>query len=171
MSQKILIIVAPTDFRDEEVLEPKKVFQENGFNVYIASKGTNLAKGKLGAELPVDLDIKDVSVEDYQVIMLAGGPGANDFIENPTIKTIILDTVEKDILLAAICIAPKILALNGFLKGRKATVWDGDGNQSKLFAELGIEYTGEKVTVDGKIITGNGPEAAMDFAKKVADLV
>jgi protease I len=171
MSKKILIIVAPIGFRDEEAFEPRQIIQEAGYKVYIASKGTNVAKGKLGAELPVDLDIKDVSVEDYEAIVLTGGPGANDYVDNPAIHSIIEETIQKDILLGAICIAPKILAVNGFLDGKKAAIWDGDGKQSKLFAELGIEFTGEKVTVDEKIITGNGPEAAKEFAEKIVSLL
>lgn len=68
--------------------------------------------------------------------------------------------------MAAICAAPSILGHMGLLKGRRATVSDG------FVSEItGAEYTGELVTVDGKIITGRGPMAAMAFALQLTDLL
>jgi len=78
---------------------------------------------------------------------------------------------EKGKVTAAVCIAPMILAKAGILKGKKATVWDGDLEQSAYFKKNGIDYTGSEVTVDGKIVTGNGPNAAKAFGEAVAKLL
>jgi len=37
--------------------------------------------------------------------------------------------------------------------------------------EKGAFYTGREVEVDGKIIIGNGPEAARDFGNKVLEAI
>jgi putative intracellular protease/amidase len=37
--------------------------------------------------------------------------------------------------------------------------------------ERGVLYKDERVVVDGKIITANGPEAATEFAEKVIETV
>ncbi len=34
---KILMIIAPKDFRDEELSVPEEIFEKNGYRVYIAS--------------------------------------------------------------------------------------------------------------------------------------
>ena len=43
-----------------------------------------------------------------------------------------------------------------------------DGFQSEI---IGAEYTGDLVTVDGRIITGKGPMASVDFALQLVDLL
>ncbi|MEM2638356.1 MAG: DJ-1/PfpI family protein, partial [Candidatus Hadarchaeales archaeon] len=72
-------------------------------------------------------------------------------------------------VVGAICIAPVILANAGILKGRRATVWDGDF--VKMLEAGGAKYTGKNVEVDGKIVTANGPHAAREFGKKIAELL
>ena len=75
-------------------------------------------------------------------------------------------------VLGAICIAPGILAKAGVIKGKKATIWDsGDGTFKSVVEEGGATYTREDVTVDGKIITANGPHAARKFGKTIASML
>ena len=65
-------------------------------------------------------------------------------------------------LLAAICAAPTILAKMGVLQDRKATVYPG--------LEKSIPYPrGDKVVVDGKIITSQGPGTAIEFALSIVE--
>ena len=57
---------------------------------------------------------------------------------------------------------PGDLANAGLLKGRTAVYPDG-----AAILKTGANYTGGTVEVDGRIITGNGPEAAQ-FRRKLA---
>jgi protease I len=68
-------------------------------------------------------------------------------------------------VVSAICIAPSILANAGILNGKKATSFPSQRNNINAVGT----YTGTPVEVDGKIITGNGPQAAKDFGKKIAE--
>ena len=75
-------------------------------------------------------------------------------------------------VLAAICWAPTILAKAGVLSGKKATVWKGDDAEygmttDAMLERSGADFTGAEVTVDGNIVTGNGPAAAQKFAEAV----
>jgi 4-methyl-5(b-hydroxyethyl)-thiazole monophosphate biosynthesis len=65
---------------------------------------------------------------------------------------------------AAICAAPKVLAQNGILSGRKATAFPG-----VLQAEQHPDITGEAVTRDGKVITSRAAGTAMDFALELIE--
>jgi protease I len=67
-----------------------------------------------------------------------------------------------------ICIAPVILANAGLLKDKNATVFP-DGIE-KLQAGKAI-YTGNIVEVDGRLITGCGPEAAEKFGNELVKLL
>ena len=58
-----------------------------------------------------------------------------------------------------ICAAPMVLGGLGLLKGRRATCYPG----FELYLE-GAEYTGDLYTVDGNIVTGEGPAAALPYA-------
>jgi len=48
-NKKVLMIIASQNFRDEEFLTPKQIFEKAGFNVIVASSSLNTAKGTLGA--------------------------------------------------------------------------------------------------------------------------
>ena len=166
--KKILIIIAPVDFRDEECLEPKKIFEESNADVKIASKKVSVAEGKLGAKVDVDYDIDEIIVQDYDAIVFVGGPGASVYFDDETAHSIAREAIEEDKVLAAICIAPSILANAGILKGKKATCFasEADNLRSK-----GAEYTGKDVESDGNIITAKGPAAAKKFGEKITDML
>ena len=65
---------------------------------------------------------------------------------------------------AAVCAAPLILAELGLLDGKKATVhpdFEGEMNGAML--------TGDSVTVDGNIVTGQGLGATIPFTLKLVE--
>ena len=166
MAKKALIIVAPVNFRDEECLEPKKILENEKINVTVASKGTKTAKGSMGASLPVDIDISEVDVSEYDAVIFIGGPGATVYFNNSAAMKIARDAVVQGKVLAAICIAPSILANAGVLEGIEATAFPSE--KGNLIAK-GANYTGKDLSVDGNIITANGPAAARKFGTAIAD--
>lgn len=158
------MIIASQQFRDEELLVPKAYFEENGYTVTIASSSLQPSKGMLGAVVQPQILLKEVKVEDYAVVIFVGGYGANEYWDNPLAHKVAQKTLEAGKILAAICIAPVTLARAGLLKGKKATVWNSEGNQLK---EHGALLSFQDVVQDGKIITASGPEAAQQFAKTI----
>lgn len=161
----IVMIVAPDGYRDEELNEPKAVLEKAGANVKIASKGVSTAKGKLGGSINVDMDISEVNAADYDAVVFIGGPGASVYFDDAAAQNIAKQAVEQGKVLAAICIAPSTLANAGVLEGKKATCFSSEAGNLQ---EKGAQYTGEDVTVDGSIITANGPEAATKFGETIA---
>ena len=71
-------------------------------------------------------------------------------------------------IISAICRAPVILTNARLLNGKKATV---AGTEAKTIKNQGAQYTGQGVTVDGKIITGNAPKASRLFGQKINELI
>lgn len=164
----ILMIVAPEGFRDEEFLEPKKVFENYNASVKIASKGVSVAKGKLGAKIDVDYELDEVLVQDYDAVVFIGGPGASIYFDDETAHSIAREALEEGKIVGAICIAPVILANAGILKGKKATVFSSGADDLK---NNGAKYTAKDVEADGKIVTANGPAAAKKFGEKIAEML
>jgi protease I len=163
--KKVLMVIAPTNFRDEEFLRPKEILEKAKVNVTIASKGVKTAKGMLGSSVSVDIDLSQVNVKDYDAIVFVGGTGAEVYFNDSKALKIAKEAYDQGKVVAAICIAPSILANAGILEGKKATAFPSEA--SNLEAN-GAIYTGEAVTIDGRIITAKGPEAASQFGNAIA---
>ncbi len=162
--KSILMIIAHRDFRDEEYKEPRQVFEARGATVSVASSSLEVAKGALGAQVKPDLLLKDVAVGDYDAIVFIGGPGAQEYWNDPAAHAIAREAVFQGKVLAAICIAPATLAKAGVLKGKRATVFSSEAEELKA---CGANYTGASVERDGLIITADGPKAATKFAEEI----
>lgn len=167
-NKNILMVIAHQNFRDEELLKPKAVFEKAGAKVTIASTATTPAKGMLGATQTPNMLINDVNVNNYDAVIFVGGGGSEAYYKNATALNIAKSAAAApNKILGAICIAPGILATAGVLRNKKATIWAGDNKYVNVLKTGGASYTGESVTKDGNIITANGPEAAQKFGEEI----
>lgn len=106
--------------------------------------------------------LKDVEILDYDCVVLPGGmPGTNNLKESEEVSKIIDLFVKNNKFIAAVCAAPSILANKGLLKDNKFTCFPG--------FESGLISTGEKCVADGKIITGKGLGATIEFASLIVE--
>lgn len=168
--KQALLVIAQKGFQDVELNGTRDGLVEAGFEVILGSTEAGECIGKFGATETAAIALKDVNVKDYDRIGYIGGPGAANLWQNDEAKRIARETVKAKKPLGAICIAPKVLAAAEVLTGKKATVWNEDGDQAGFLAMHEVEYTGEEVTVDGLIVTGNGPKAAVEFGRRFAAL-
>ncbi len=162
--KKVVMIIAPKNFRDEELLKTKDILTKAGATVKVASTSLDTAIGMLGARVGVDLLLDSLKVADYDGVVFVGGTGASQYWEDVKAHSIAQEAYRSGKVLGAICIAPVTLANAGLLQGKKATVWRSE--QGKIEAK-GAVYTGSPVQVDGRIITANGPTAAEEFGKAI----
>jgi protease I len=152
---------------------PKEILEEAGAEVIAVSTKKGLAIGADGGEVRIDVSISEIKPENFDAIVFIGGPGAIDYLDNQTSYNLAKGTIEKDKILAAICISPVILANAGVLRGKKATVWSSplDKNPIRILKNGGAIYKDASVVVDGKIVTANGPEAAKEFGEALVSLL
>jgi len=171
--KRAAIIIAFKDFRDEEYFKTHEVLFKGEIEMKIVSSEKGTAIGADGGEVNIDLTLDELKVDDFDAIVFIGGPGAPKYLDNEKSYRIAREAIEKNKILAAICISPTILAKAGVLQGKKATVWASplDRQPIKILEENGAEYIDEKVVQDGKIITGNGPAAAEEFGQKILELL
>jgi protease I len=169
MGKKILAIIAPKNFRDEEYFIPRDFFEREGFVVKTASIKKGLAVGTYGGEVMADIQKEDIDVRKFDALFFVGGKGAIDYLDNEDFYRIAQKAVEEELTLGAICVAPVILANAGILEGQKATVWSSSMEKGavKLLQERGVLYKNEGVVRSGKIITASGPEEAENFAREI----
>jgi peptidyl-prolyl cis-trans isomerase A (cyclophilin A) len=158
--KKVLFVVAPRDFRDEEYFQPKKILNEAGIKVVTASLIMGELQGSMGAKTKSDIIISDAKAGDYDAVVFIGGPGTPVLWNNPAAQNLAKETVNNNKLLAAICLAPNTLGKAGLLKGKQVTGFESIKGE---LASAGAHFTGAHVEVDGKLITASGPEAAEEF--------
>jgi len=166
--KRALLIIAPGNFRDEELFETERILETAKIKTTVASSKTGMIKGMLGGTQEVKKSILDINVADYDAVIFIGGSGAAVYFDDAIALAIVEEVARQGKVLGAICIAPSILANAGILQGRKATVFI---SEKKNLISGGAKYTGESVVVDGRIITASGPAAARDFAWKIVELL
>ena len=160
-----LLIIAKNGYQDHELDGVRSALKEEGISVTLASTEAGQCTGKLGGREEATVSLSDIDVGSFDRICFIGGPGAEALKEDSEAVRIASESAQGEIPLGAICIAPLILAEAGVLQGKRATVWDSGGEQAKFLTDHGATYTGESVTRDGLILTGNGPEAAEEFGE------
>jgi len=161
---RVVMIIAPRDWRDEELLAPRRILEAAGVEVVVAASSLQPAKGALGATVTPDVLLADVDPEQYDAVIFVGGPGAQEYWSSAQAHQIARGAQEHGKVLGAICIAPVTLANAGVLAGRRATVWASEAPRLKA---KGAEYTGRPVEVDGRIVTADGPGSAEEFGRAV----
>jgi protease I len=169
----VLYIISKDGFQDSELFDTKGVLDDAGNSGVIASTSEGECKGSLGGTANAELSIKSAldRLDNFKAVVFVGGPGAHELKDNSDAIELAKQAFSKGKIVGAICIAPTILAIAGILKGKNATVWDGDGKQSGFITEKGAEYTGDPVTIDGKIVTANGPNAANAFGEALVKVI
>ena len=153
------MVVAPVDFRDEEYFEPKAILEKNGAVVITASTLPE-AVSKEEKTIKTDVMLGEIIEAEYDGIVFVGGSGSSVYFSMEKAHKIARYYLEDGKLVSAICAAPTILANAGLLDGVKATSFL---DEKRALEKGGAVFTNETVTVDGNIITANGPKAASAF--------
>jgi protease I len=161
---KVLMLIGPDEFKEEEYYYPKKAFEEHGAEVTTASLRAGRCFGHLKGEYRSDVAIASVDPEEYDAIVYVGGPGADVFFENADAHRVAQKAVELGKVVAASGIAPAILARAGLLEGRRVTSWPTVKDELR---EFGAQYTGQWVTTDEQFVTATGPVAVYEWAAAI----
>ncbi|MFF9481579.1 DJ-1/PfpI family protein [Streptomyces sp. NPDC014733] len=104
------------------------------------------------------------------IVVVPGGPGQRDQMGNETLLGWLRAAAATSTWTTSVCTGSLLLGAAGLLRGRRAT---SHWLALDTLATFGAEPTGERVVVDGKVVTGAGVSAGIDMALtllgKVAD--
>jgi protease I len=164
----VLLVIAPSNYHDNEYSGTRSILENAGYEVTVASKGVTTATGMLGGSVNVNIDLSQVYISDFIAIVFIGGTGNHIYFDDGTAIGLAKEFYEEGKVVAAICSAPTILANANILEGKRATC---DAGYKSNLTSKGATYTGEAVTVDGLIVTGNGPSAATAFGEKIVETI
>lgn len=171
-TEKILFIIASEGFQEIEYHESKKVIEDAGYTVITASDKKGVATaGDKTTTVKVDLTLDEVKVKNYDGLVLIGGPGALEHLDNQEVYKILKEANERLRPIGAICAATRILAKAGVLTRKRATGWNGDGKLAEIYKTYDVKYTPVPVVVEENIVTATDPDAAKLFGQEFLTLL
>ncbi len=160
--RRVVIVIAPRDFRDEELMIPLEYLRKRKVEVQVASQQTADAVGMLGLHVVPDLELASIDPGEFDGIILVGGSGAVTLWPDTMLHRVVRSFADERKPIGAICLAPAILARAGVLKGVKATVFLSARDELLKGAAV---LSKRDVETSGNIITASGPKASAAFVK------
>ncbi len=148
--------VATSDFEDSELTHPRDGLLEAGHEVVIVGteKGEDITGKRGDATVTVDATPNDVSVEDFDALVVPGGYSPDQLRLDDGVVAFVKGffTAEKPV--AAICHAGQLLSQAEVVKGRTMTSWPSVRMELEL---AGADWVDKEVVEDGNLITSRNP--------------
>ena len=146
-------------FEEVEALAPLDILLRAGADIKTVGIGKKLIIGAHGINIYADIEDKELTSLDSQMVILPGGmPGTLNLENSETVISAVKKAAENNAYIAAICAAPSILGKMGLLSGKRAVCFPGFENSLK-----GAEVSDSGVVRDGNIVTAAGMGVALEF--------
>lgn len=169
--KSVLMVISQKKFRDEELEHPLAVFREKGFSVTVAAREKMEAVGMFGAKVMPDVTVSEAAAMSFDALVFVGGGGSPEYLwGDPTLLAMARAQHAANRPVAAICLAPVVLAQAGLLTGVEATVYKSPDSVAQ-FTKHGVKMVEREVVTSGIIVTANGPASARKFGLAVAELL
>jgi protease I len=169
MSSKRIAILATDGFEQSELMKPRQLLKDAGYDVDVISLKNGEIRGwdkkDWGESVPVDVKLSDASPDDYAALVLPGGVINPDKLRiEPDAVAFVraFDQARKP--LAAICHGPWMLVESGAAKGRTVTSWPSVRTD---LVNAGATWKDAEVVTDGHLITSRKPDDIPAFARAV----
>lgn len=164
--ERVVYIFLADDFEESEALTTVDVLRRAGQTVKMVSvTGDLVVRGAHNISVFADKLFEDCMFTNVKALILPGGmPGAETLGKHKGLLVLLAKHQNTETLIAAICAAPMVLGEAGLLHGKKAVAYPGFESHLK-----GALVQTSAVVVDGKILTGKGPAAALPFALALAE--
>lgn len=168
-----ILIMATHGFEQSELEGPLQQLKAKGAEVDVAAPDAGEIKGwrggDWGAAIRVDLTLDEVSVSDYDALVLPGGVINPDKLRvNKKALAIIKDFLAAEKVVAAICHGPWLLIEVGAVKGREVTSYNSIRTD---VINAGGLWVDKPVATSEGIITSRNPGDIDAFVEKIIDEV
>ncbi len=130
-------------------------------------EGPGTLRAARGVHLGADAEWADVRSEEFDVLVIPGGAGGTQALcRDGRVPEAACRFVQAGKWVAAICAGPLVLQAAGILKGVRATCHPGCRQDLR-----DPEVSSDRVVVDGKIVTSQGPGTTFEFALTLIGLL
>lgn len=143
-------------FEEIEAVTPIDLLRRADVEVITATLGEKWVSGRSGIRIEADVFLNDLTVEDFDLLLLPGGPGVQEMRHDPRCAELAKRFHDNGLTIAAICAAPLLLHDAGLLGGKNFTA------HASTLSELPTA-NGERLVVSENLITSRGAGTALDF--------
>ena len=165
--KKVLMVIPHTQFRDEEFFEPKKILEDEGATVVVASTSVRACRGMKGGVAQAEITIADAKAEDFAAVVLCGGTSVPEFFwKDKKLQELVTAMAAANKVVAAICLSTVVLAKAKLLTGREATVYYLPEAIEELKAG-GARYVQETLLIHNNLILAEGPPDSHRFGQAI----
>jgi protease I len=168
---KKVAILAADMFERVELEEPRKALEEAGAQTEIVSIHDGEIRGfehfDPASKLKVDRTVEEVSVDDYDALLIPGGVGNPDQLRgDENAVHFVREFAESKKPMAVICHGPWVLVEAGLVRGKRITSWPTLRTDIR---NAGGEWVDEEVVVTEGIVTSRKPDDIPAFNKKMIE--
>ncbi|WP_445489299.1 DJ-1/PfpI family protein [Niallia sp. 03133] len=153
--RKALFLAYP-QYADFEIAHALFLLKKIGkFAITTATIDGKFVESIGGLHTKSDAAVKYLNPGDFEIILISGGDGVQDVIQDKSIKILLKKAVELDIPIASICASALLLANANILNGKQFTCLNHTYEHNKIIFNQAI-YTGNDMEIDGTILTAKG---------------
>ena len=173
MNSKLKVAILVADgFEQSEMADPKKAFEQAGFETIIVSPVKGKVKGwkdkNWGDEFPVGLNLSEAHDNDFDALLLPGGVMNPDTLRmNEMAVNFIKGFLKANKPIAAICHGPWPLINALGIKGKTVTSY---ASIKQDLLNAGAKWVDKDVVVDGNLVTSRKPADIPVFCKAAIEL-
>ena len=155
----MVYILLGTGFEEIEALAPCDILRRGGVQVALVGVNGPEITGGHGITVRADLTVEQLDRAQLEMIVLPGGLGGVQAMgASPAAMEAVAWAYAHDKWVAAICAAPTLLPRLGISQGKRCVCYPGMEDQVE-----GAEMVKANAVRDGRLLTGRGPGAALDF--------
>ena len=171
LENRRVAILTEEGFEQVELTSPKMALKDAGAIVHVISPKSGKIKAwdktNWGIEVDVDKQLDEVSLDDYDALVLPGGVMNPDKLrQNKDAVAFVTAFLKEGKPVAAICHGPQMLIETGLIKGRRLTSFPS--LQTDL-RNAGAKWVNEEVVVDNGLVTSRTPADLIAFNKKMIE--
>jgi protease I len=149
-------VLVEQQYQEMEVWYPIYRLREAGCKVtLIGPEAGQTYPSKLGYPARSDRAAKDVTANDFDILIIPGGYAPDYLRRDPAVLKLVGVMAEKGKVVAAICHGAWVLCSTQALKGKKATCFFAIKDD---VANAGATYVDAEVVRDGNLITSRKPD-------------
>lgn len=164
----MVYIMLGKGFEETEAIAPGDILRRAQIPMQYVGIGGKIVEGAHGIAIQADITLEEMDLTQMDMIVLPGGLGGVESVENSEgAMNAVKFALDNDKYVAAICAAPMILGKRGWLDGKHAVCYPGcEGGMGKA-----IVHGEKEAVVDGNIITGRAPGAAIEFGLTLSGML
>ena len=161
------VMIGPL-FEDVEATYPYYRLQEAGVAVeLIGVEAGKTLTGKKGQDLTTDSAAADVSADDLDVLVIAGGFGPDKLRSDEGVQALVRGMDEHGKPIAFICHAGWVPASAGIVSGRRVTSYPTIADDLR---NAGAEWEDAEVVVDGNLVSSRRPDDLPAFMRALIEV-